>query len=257
MLPNQYCLAEQAESWAMRARAAVAWAGPGAALSGLAALAAWGYAPLPIELIEVLVPPGGHRRGPTWLQVRTLSAPIRSSVWSPATSIVTPSLALVMAYGSIPARDRATFVHGTVRARIVDARELGAELARLPRVAGRAELAQRTALIAKGAESYLEERGMADIFRGAGFADVLFQHKIVARGFKYRLDVFHPPSRTAFEMDSAGHHGSERARQYDVARDATLATLGVLTVRYTYQDIIQRPGWCRDTAREVIEARIR
>jgi very-short-patch-repair endonuclease len=254
LLPNQYCLAAHSESWLMRAHAAVAWAGPRAALSGQAALAAWQYAPIPVGVIDVVVPAGGHRRGPSWLRVRSLTAPYRTFTVAPNTALVDPALALTLGYGSLPPRERANFVHGAIHRGLTTAGELETVLSTLPRVRDRAELAQRVQLIAAGAESYLEERAMSAVLRGKAFSEFVFQHRVRINGVSYRIDAFHPPTLTAFEMDGAGH-GEPAQRQYDVTRDAAIAAIGMLTVRYTFNDIISRPRWCQSNALEVIAAR--
>lgn len=254
LLPNQYCLAEHSESWTMRAHAAVAWAGPGAALSGQAALAVWNYAPLPIDVIDVVVPAGGHRTGPDWLRVRSLSAPYRTIVLEPAMAIVESEMALVLAYGRLPRDDRPSFVYGALQRNLVTAQRLQVLLNAVPRVRFRKELARRLELINAGAESYLEELAMADVLRGAGFEGLVFQHRFRVEGVGYRVDAFHPPSLTVFEFDGRDHDKPDQ-RARDVLRDARLAALGILTVRYTFKTIADRAQWCRANALSVIDSR--
>lgn len=255
VLPNQYALAEHADSWLVRAQAAVAWAAPGAALSGPAALAAWGHVPTAPKTIDVVVPAGTHRSGPPWLRVRSLTVPYRTATWMQSTEILLPDLALVLSYGRVPTKFRAEFLYGAARAGLVTAAGLRAELARVPRISGREALVVRIASLEKGAESYLEERGMAQVFRGRAFADIIYQHWMRVRGQSYRIDAFHPSTMTAFELDGAGAHGKPESRQKDITRDAVLATAGVLTTRFTYQDVDERAAWCADIAREVLAAR--
>lgn len=239
----------------MRAHAAVAWAGPGAALSGLAALASWGYAPLPIDAIDVVVPAGGHRAGPSWLRVRSLSAPYRTIVLEPALAIVEPELAVVLAYGRLPQDDRASFIYGAMQRKVVITQRLEVMLATVPRVTDRKELERRVARIATGAESYLEELAMADVLTGAGFEGLVFQHKFRVNGVSYRVDAFHPASLTVFELDGRDHATPHR-RQYDLTRDAQLAAIGVQTVRYTFDDVVKRAKSCRANALSVIGIRL-
>ena len=257
LLPNQYCLAVHAQSWHMRARAAVAWGGQGAALSGLAALAAYGFAPWPVDVIDLVVPQGRHKSGPSWLRVRSMSTPFDTRVWVPSTAIVEPSLAVVIAHGLSAPNRRAQLVHGAIRTRLVDVQRLEGELKREGRLRGRKELTHRLALVRKGAESYLEEQGMAHVFRGAEFAGLIFQHAMVVEGKAYRVDAYDPATQTAFELDGYADHGGKEHRQRDVTRDAMLATVGVLTVRFTYEDITLRAGWCQAVVRAVLAQRAR
>ena len=46
---------------------------------------------------------------------------------------------------------------------------------------------------------------MTDVFRGAAFKDLTFQHRLRVRGVGYRLDAVHLPTRTVFELDGGGH----------------------------------------------------
>lgn len=257
LLPNQYCLATHAQSWHMRARAAVEWAGRGAALSGLAALAAYGFAPWPVETIDVVVPKGRHKRGPSWLRVRSLSAAFDTRVWVPSTAVVEPSLAVVMAHGMSASSRRAHVVHGAIHAGLVDVPKLERELTRASRLPGRADLARRLLLAGRGAESYLEEQAMVDVFRGVEFAGLVFQHEMVVEGRRYRIDAYDPVSRTAFELDGYAKHGTKEHRQRDVTRDAMLAKVGVLTVRFTYDDVTLRAAWCREVMLAAISQRSR
>jgi very-short-patch-repair endonuclease len=255
LVPDQYCLTLHADSWLMRSRAAVEWAGPGAALTGLAALAAYRYAPEPVDVIQVAVPAGGHRSGPPWISVRSLTMPFATGTWVPRTQLTSPALALVLGYGRVPPHRRAKFLHGAIRAGVVDAKELDRLAQGLTRIPAKRELRDRLKLIAAGAESYLEERGMTTVFTGSAFSEIVFQHRIRVRGEGFRIDAFHPPTLTAFELDGKDTHGELPDRERDVRRDALLATVGIQTVRFTSEAVFKHPEWCRELASEVIESR--
>jgi len=239
----------------MRSRAAVEWAGPSAALSGLAGLAAFRYAPVPVDTIQVVVAAGRHRQGPAWIKVRSLTMPFATATWSPVTQMTLPNLSLVLGYGAVPARHRASFVHGAVRAGIVNAEAALALTKSLTRIPSKRELVDRLTLIAAGAESYLEERGMSTIFSGDEFADIVLQHRVRVRGEAFRIDAFHPASMTAFELDGDGTHDEPRHRKRDIRRDALLGTIGIATVRLSREAVLENPEWCRGIVRETIDAR--
>jgi len=169
-------------------------------------------------------------------------------------AVVEPELALVMSYGRLPRDDRPSFVYGAIQRKVVVAQRLQAMLNSVPRVQFRKELARRVSRIAAGAESYLEELAMADVLRGAGFEGLVFQHRFRVDGVGYRADAFHPPSLTVFEFDGREHDKPE-SRAYDVTRDARLAALGILTVRYTFKGVATRADWCRENALAVIASR--
>jgi hypothetical protein len=255
LVADQYCLTIHAESWTMRSRAAVEWAGPGAALTGVAALAAFGYAPIPFDLIHVAVPAGCHRSGPPWIKVRSLTMPFQTATWVPVTQMTMPDLALVLGYGAVPPHRRASYVHGAMRRGLGTAasvRDLAETLTRIP---AKRELIQRLRHIVAGAESFLEERGMETVFYGAEFAELIFQHRIRIRGEGFRIDAFHPPSMTAFELDGDGTHDEPPDRKRDIRRDALLATIGIATVRLARASVLEKPEWCREIALEAMQSR--
>lgn len=255
LVPDQYCLTLHSESWLMRSRAAVEWAGPGAALTGLAALAVHGYAPEPVELIHVAVPKGRHRSGPTWIKVRSLTMSFPTTTLAPATAMTKPDLALVLGYGQVPQRRRASFLHGAFHAGLAIPGAVD-DLARtLTCIPAKRELLERLRLIRAGAESFLEERGMTTVFTGREFASLVFQHRVKVRGESFRVDAFDIPTLTAFELDGDGTHGKLHNRKRDLRRDALLSTVGIATVRFARDAVLERPEWCRGVALETLAAR--
>jgi very-short-patch-repair endonuclease len=111
------------------------------------------------------------------------------------------------------------------------------------------------AAIEAGAESYLEERALRQVFNTSEFDRLIRQHDVVIEGQAYRLDLYDDATRTAVELDSEEHHGRSPHRQRDVNRDVHLATIGIQTLRFTYRDITERPGWCRQMLRDGLRAR--
>jgi hypothetical protein len=255
LVPDQYCLTLHASSWLMRARAATEWAGPRAAVTGLAAFAIRGYTPAPVDLIQVAVPAGEHRSGPPWIKVRSLTMPFATATWDPGTQVTMPDLAMALGYGTVPPHLRAAFLHGALHADLVTAHDVDDLARRLTRIPAKRELLTRLSAIRRGAESYLEERGMADVFYGPEFEGIVFQHRVQVRGERFRIDAFHLPTLTAFELDGAGTHDKPPDRLRDVRRDALLATQGILTVRLPSDSVFTRPEWCRDVALETITTR--
>jgi len=255
LVPDQYCLTIHADSWIMRSRAAVEWAGPGAALTGLAALAVHGYAPTPIDLVQVAVPAGGHRTGPRWVRVRSLTVPYPTAIWHPNTDVTLPGLALVLGYGQVPPQRRASYVHGAIHAGLVTPSE-ASDLARvLTRIPAKRELLQRLKHIEAGAESYLEERAWETILAGPAFDGVVPQHRVRVRGELFRIDAFHIPTLTAIEFDGDANHDEPKDRLRDIRRDALLATQGIQTVRLARKSVLESPEWCREILLETIDAR--
>ena len=104
-------------------------------------------------------------------------------------------------------------------------------------------------------KSFLEARSLRTVFNTQAFKRLVPQHVITLEGCTYRLDLYDPVTRTAFEMDSDKHHDGRGNRLRDIRRDAHLATAGILTVRFPYVDVMNAPHECRRIALEVMNAR--
>lgn len=256
VLPGIYAAAEHADSFQTRADAALLWAGPGAAISGESALFVWGLVEKPPSAVEISVPQSRHPRPPDWLRVRRVTVACMTTRVG-RLAVVTPAEAIVQGYGSVEASARAEVVFGAVRAGLAGPAQISHVLERTPRVKRRRSLEHRVASAARGAHSFLEERGLVAVFTTAEFANVVRQHEVVVEGSQYFLDMFDAASRTAIELDGASFHSGVDARLRDIRRDAHLATIGILTLRFGYADLIERPDWCRRIASETFEARAR
>ncbi len=254
LLPNVYVAAVHADSFAAKSDAALLWAGPNAALAGVAALFAWGFVEHPPERIEIALPHDERPYPPSWIRVRRMTRLPRTSRIGRAT-VISADLAMIYGYGALPASRRAEALYCAVRSGFVTPASLAEELARVPRCLARKELTRRIESARRGAQSFLEEKGLRTVFNTKEFARLTRQHRVRAGGRTYRLDMYDPVTMTAIELDGDRFHSDPVQRKRDLRRDADLARIGVQTVRLTYRDIVDRPEWCRALVRGVLEAR--
>lgn len=251
VLPDVYAPCVHAHSFAVRAKAATLWSG--GAVSGAAALFLWGLIEEPPEVIEVLVPHGRNPKPQPGFAVRQSSVDLPQTLRN-GVPVVSPATAVVLSYGLLPKSQRASVFYAAVRRKIVGAPQLEAVLATLPRVKGRKSLERSARAAAAGAQSWLEERAIRKVFNTAEFAGFLPQHEVVIEGNQYFLDLFDPVTKTCLELDGRKGHVNE-FRQKNITRDCWVATRGILTLRFSYEDLTQRPEWCRQVVREVLRAR--
>jgi len=106
-----------------------------------------------------------------------------------------------------------------------------------------------------GAESHLETVALRRVFSTQEFSAFVRQHRVRANGSSYRLDMYHPATRIAVELDGAESHSAASQRLHDVERDAQLASVGITTIRFTYGDVVSRGSWCREIVRSALAAR--
>ncbi len=253
VLPSLYAGSLHADSWIVRARSALEWA-PDAVLSGTSALFACGALVDPPTRIELLVPRSGRRRYPAWISPRRSDLNLPDVPWLNGHRMLHPACAVALGYGIQHPDRRADIVYGPVRTRCVTPEDIVSAVSSLPRVRDRRGVLRRAAMESAGVESFLEERGARDVLVGPEFAGLVRQHRLTVGRMSSRVDAFHGPTLTAFEFDGERFH--EPRRLADRRRDAVLASVGVLTVRFGFADVMNRPDWCREAARGAIAARV-
>ena len=256
LLPDAYVAAEHAESFLARSDAALAWSGEGAALAGASALFAWALLEEAPGRIEIAVPHGRSLQPPPWLTVRQGSYAMPTGTVD-GMPCARPAIAIAQAYGDLSAFEQSAVVLGGVARRIVTTRELRQALVTVPRIRQRRRLTCRIESAERGAESWLEETGLRDVFRPSEFDCFVRQHRIAGALGRYRLDMYDPFTRTCIELDGDSWHSGDEQRLRDIVRDADLATMGIQTVRLSRRDVVERPDWCRDVVRMVLAARRR
>jgi very-short-patch-repair endonuclease len=180
--------------------------------------------------------------------------PPRETTWR-GIRIVTPAEAIVAGFGRVEPRLRSEIVYGAVRDRLTTPRQLHNVLAVVPRVPARAALGSRIRAASVGAHSHLEEVALRHVFNTQEFDDFTRQHEIVIEGNAFFLDLFSRSMRLAIEADGARFHSSVDAWQRAINRDAWLASIGILTMRFSYHDLTARAEWCRERVRGAMRAR--
>lgn len=255
MAPGLYASAAQSESTVTRVDAALQWAGPDARIGGEASLFLAGALRVPPTRVEVVVPAERRMSGrPPWARVRRLSYRPQSAVvdgWH----AVDPAVAWCHAFSEMARDARASALCALVVADPI-ALELVTRAAReLPALRARRRMLALIANVADGSESYLEVHAMDEVFVGRRFRGLLKQHVVSTAGGRYRLDLYDTPSMTAIELDGVNYHVGVKEWQRDLRRDADLAALGILTLRFSYRDLMERPDWCAATTLDVLRLR--
>lgn len=253
LLPSIYAASEHVESTLTRAHAATAWVGSGSVVIGAAAASAWELCDAP-RFVTVTAPLAMSRATPPWLTLRRIVEVPPSASWQ-GCPVATPDWAVVTAYGDLPRDEADEMVYRAVRQRLATPDELGELAARMPSLKRRKALVSTIAATASGSESYLETLALRSVFRGKQFTGFIRQHRIRADGANYRLDMYDPVTRTAVELDGRATHAEPIQRARDARRDARLASIGVLTLRFGYRDLVERPAWCREMVTSTMRGR--
>ncbi len=256
IVPGIYVLAVRATHRSTRLAACTRWLADRGAISGLAACHIYGLEVRDLPNIAVVIQRSRRSRLPSWVHTRSLTAgiPIQN---------VDGHRVVPLEYALIDAvRERG--LEG-VKGPLLDAiREGKTDSARileavrsLPRVKHRRPLVRFLENLKGGIHSYLEYLADTCVFNIPQLAALERQVAFWVDGKEYRVDTLDRETMTAIELDSRKHHGSEAARRRDLERDAALASIGILTLRFTYEQICTEPLTCRKRILATIAARRR
>jgi very-short-patch-repair endonuclease len=239
-----------------RLRAALAWAGPTAALSHRTALRLWDL-PAPVDdVVDVLVDHSSRRTADVADRVRLhRSRRAPDVVRRGGLPVVSLERAVVETWGTSAVEGRRDAAIAAVRGRRTTTARLRAEVASHPRLRGRRELTDLLGLLDAGCESELEIWGFRQVFDGPAFSRWRWQVPLRTGGTSVRLDLYDEEARLAVELDGRRFHDGPAARERDVARDARLAEQGIQTLRLTARRLTDDPAGCRRQVLRVSAAR--
>jgi very-short-patch-repair endonuclease len=257
LLPGVFCRPALAADSSVRRRAALAYADGRGVLSHPTALAVWGlHRPAAAEPIHLTVPARVRLRSRPGLVVHatTLDPPTVVRSGQPVTRL---ERSLVDAWPCLPAAARSGPVIQAVNDRMTTVARLSAQLIEAPHLPGRADLRALLDKLRAGCRSALEIWGFDHVFTGPGMPAFDRQVRVRVAGRTYYLDVYAPVERVAFELDGASAHGSPAQREIDTRRDAALATLGILVVRFTHRRLHDEPAAVRAEILAILTARRR
>lgn len=258
VFPSGYVRASAVNDPAVRERAAYHSVGHRGAISHLSALRRHGLLATPPLDVHVALPahvalrrrPGLviHREAPFPRCVRDVDRIIVTSV----------AEAIAQSWPLLPRGDRRAPAITAVRERIVTAEQLRGALNRRARVPDRNELLRLIDLLALGCESELEIWGALRVFDVPGLRHGTRQLWVTTdRGRRLRLDLAFEAELLNVEMDGGRYHSTSSQRARDFERDAALAALGWLTLRFPYARLIDHPDDCRRETLAVLAARRR
>jgi Protein of unknown function (DUF559) len=242
---------------ATRRRAALACAGPGAALSHTSALAVWGLPVTDNGRVHVMTGPGRRLRVPGIVAHRR-----NGFVAEPPQAVIRAGLVVTRLEQSLVDAwplatgdaQRAPLLHA-IGDRMTTPDRVTEVLARAPHLVGRDALRAVLRRIAAGCRSELELWGYDHVFTGPGMPPFQWQVEVTLGSRTVFLDVYDPQTCTNFELDGAKWHASFQQRERDLRRDAALATLGIMVIRFTHDRLVHEPDQVRREILAILAAR--
>ncbi|SOC49146.1 Protein of unknown function [Blastococcus aggregatus] len=246
--PGWVTLPEWAEDWTVRAHAATGYTG--GVLSHGSALRAHGVMQHQAWRLDVTVPVADRLRSTRRLHIHRSRRPCGITIVRGLAATSLPR-ALVDAWGeahrgstSGAAVDRVrNAVFQAVHERRTSVGEVRAELVAVPRQPGLDPLRRLLDDAGAGSHSHLEVLGVR-VLRAAALPEPQRQYGIELPGGVLHVDLAWPEVRLAVEFDGAAFHSGRDDWQRDLRRDAALAALGWVVLRFSYADVSERPARC-------------
>ncbi|GIJ23679.1 hypothetical protein Vlu01_43030 [Micromonospora lutea] len=240
-------------------RAALAYADGRAALSALTALDVYGLRPQPAgEPVYLDVPAGVGLRSRTNLVVRHrtgFAAGPPHVVVRRGVPVVRLEEALAHSWPLLPEESRIGPIVRAVNDRMTTASRLRSAIA--PKLTGRAALSALVDRLDVGCRSPLEIWGHDRVFTGPELPVLMRQVRVRVGKRTMYLDLFAEEERVNIELDGATSHGDPRQREIDLRRDALLATVGILVVRFSQRRLVREPDEVRRETSAILAGRRR
>jgi hypothetical protein len=242
-------LSREAELWA-----AVLRAGSGAALSHQTAAELLGLTTDRSDIIHLTVPPGRHP-GPIWgaivHQSRWVAEATHPVQLPPRTRVEDTTLDLTQSAASF--NEAYDWLCRAISGRLTTPARLRAVLDSRPKVRWRTGLIIALAEAGSGVHSILERRYVRDVERPHGLPAATRQARTALPRSRY-VDNLYEEAGLAVELDGQAAHGLAQ-RRADMRRDNAHAAAGILTLRYSWADVTERPCAVAQQVAEVMASR--
>lgn len=261
VLPRTYVATGLEDDPVILRRAALLYAGPGAALSHLTALQHW-KVPVPPSAqrdpVHVTVPADRRLRATGAVQIhrrKGFGATATHVLVRDGLPVVVLDRAIVESWPLVPAGDRSGLCLEAINGRRTTAARLRKELETLPNLTDRANLDRTLQLIDAGCRSWLEILGCLAVFEHPSLPPSRGQVPVRIGSRTIYLDRFFEAEMVNVELDGTESHGSQEARERDRRRDAALASRGILVVRYTYRRLVHEIAAVRAELAQILAKR--
>ena len=235
-------------------RAAARYAGPRGGLSHTTALWRWGMLRTLHRPLHVTVAPGRQPRGSTTVVAHRRYGDLEV-IERDGLPVVHLDRALLESAPLLARDTRRWMLIKAVQQRRTTAAMLDAELLRLPKLRGRAELRALIDLLGKGCHSELELFGYAKVFSHPSLPVLESQYRVRLSTRTAYLDLADPALRVAIELAGAEFHDNPDAIERDRRRDVELAALGWVVLRFSARRLREDPAGVRREVRAVLAAR--
>lgn len=99
------------------------------------------------------------------------------------------------------------------------------------------------------------QRRLHRLLEQAGVRGWIANHPVAVGGRRFRVDIAFPHSRLAVEVDGWAYHRTKQQRDADIERYNLLMLAGWRVLRFSWEDVRDRPGYVLGVIRSVLVTR--
>lgn len=223
--------------------------GTGGALGFATGAHLWGMTPEAPERIVVVLARHDHNRALTGVRIRRRDHPPEAFTTLAGWPITTRSETLLDHLGTLRLGAAAPLADRAVQQGWLTPGQLSRRLRRRPGLAGNAVLRRLDAQLGDGAAAE-SERLLHRLLRRAAITGWRPNEEVWADGLLIGVgDVVFRDARLIVEVDGLAHHTAPDRFQRDRTRQNALVAHGWTVLRFTWADLVQRPGYVVATIR--------
>ncbi len=237
LLPAVYLADSHRLTDEARLRAASLWGGEHALVSGPAAAFWHGY---PVRLprpVGLTVPAGSRRRAPRDVRVRRRDVPAPDRATVRGVAVTGPALTVLETAATLP--DGAAFLDRALQRRHVELPDLHGAYCRSCGAHGMRRAGELLVAASDRADS-IAERRLARLLRRAGMDEVVLGYPFG----EWIIDLAFPAAMVAIEFDGWAWHADVERFRTDRRKGNALVAAGWTLLRFTWQDVTDRPQAC-------------
>lgn len=255
LLPGVYLSSTGTATSAQREMAPLLYVGPGAAITGPAALVAHGIRAPETAIVDVLVPAERKRRDIGFVRVQRTSRmpnvvyPVGAIRYAPPVRAMAGTARTLRDVGDVRA-----VVASAVQWRKVHVIDLAGELAGGP-AAGSALLRAVLAEVADGGVRSAVEADLRTLIKRARLPDPLYNPRLyVGEEFIATPDAWWPAAGVAVEVDSREWHLSPQDWERTLARHSRMSAHGIIVLHYPPSRLHAEPRVVMAEIKSALEA---
>ena len=199
------------------------------------------HGPGPWDVVSLTGDPWLVGRPSRTMPARYVSHPGLRTVWREGILTATPAEAVVDLLRFLDPTMAGQVGRAALQQQVVTLDQLVTAHERMSGLHGMRQLASVVIDLAEGTHSDAEHELVARL-REAGITGWRANHCVQVGLRRYFVDVAFPEARLALEVDGRAYHSDARSFQRDRRRQNDLVAAGWTVLRFTWEDIVLRPG---------------